>query len=417
MFAQVDRADIRQLCAAVAAGQDQLAVGAALRLHQRFQRRSGGGQDRWKTFHFRAHHGHVAGVVENAVLLLEAGLVRLVDDDAAQVRVGQEQGRAGADGQPRLSPGDGAPGGSPLRGAQIAVPGRGAHAEARLDAAFERLRQRDFRQQDQHLSAVLQRRGNGLQVGFGLARAGNAVKEEGRKLAPVDRLHHLGGSSPLLRRKLWRRMGGIRHRRRRVCRSGNCLDGAGFHKSPDHRVRHLRPAGKFAHQPLAARQRGDRCFALRRHALRDLAGQAVLRDRAGAVERGRRGDRHAHHRGERRIIIAADPLAQAAQAFGQRRRIVDGVHLAQLGSVHFLCRQPLGLPDHAGNFARAEGDANDAARRRFQLSPAVHNRAPPAPRSASERAGGAARRFECRSVSRARRNISSGPLAIQPLPR
>jgi hypothetical protein len=42
-----------------------------------------------------AHHRDVAGVILDAVLLLEARLVRLVDDDQAELGIGQEQAPSG----------------------------------------------------------------------------------------------------------------------------------------------------------------------------------------------------------------------------------------------------------------------------------------------------------------------------------
>ena len=54
-------------------------------------------EDHRDVLELAAHHRHVAGVILDAFLLLEARLVRLVDDDQAEVGIGQEQRRAGAD--------------------------------------------------------------------------------------------------------------------------------------------------------------------------------------------------------------------------------------------------------------------------------------------------------------------------------
>ncbi len=61
-----------------------------------------------------AHHRRVAGVILDPILLLEARFVRLVDDDQPELGVGQEQGRAGADGYSSLAAGDAAPGATTL---------------------------------------------------------------------------------------------------------------------------------------------------------------------------------------------------------------------------------------------------------------------------------------------------------------
>ena len=45
----------------------------------------------------RAHHGHVAGVIVHALVLLVGLVVFLVDDDQPEIRVGKKQRRARAD--------------------------------------------------------------------------------------------------------------------------------------------------------------------------------------------------------------------------------------------------------------------------------------------------------------------------------
>src|SRR5262249_52847455 len=41
------------------------------------------------------HHCHVAGVIVNAILLLVGGVMLLVDNDKAEIRVGKEERRPG----------------------------------------------------------------------------------------------------------------------------------------------------------------------------------------------------------------------------------------------------------------------------------------------------------------------------------
>ena len=62
-----------------------------------------------------AHHRRVAGVILDAVLLLEARLVRFVDDDQPELRIGQKQSGARADRDRRFAAGDPAPGAAALR--------------------------------------------------------------------------------------------------------------------------------------------------------------------------------------------------------------------------------------------------------------------------------------------------------------
>src|SRR3546814_1207763 len=45
-------------------------------------------------FQQAAHHRHVAGMIMDAVLLLEARLMRFIDDDEAGIGIRREQGRS-----------------------------------------------------------------------------------------------------------------------------------------------------------------------------------------------------------------------------------------------------------------------------------------------------------------------------------
>ena len=149
-------------------------------------RRRRRGEDDRDVLELAAHHRDVAGVILDAFLLLEARLMRLVDDDQAEVGIGQEQRRARADHDPRLAAGDRAPGAAALRLAQARMPGDRLAAEARGEALEERLGQRDLGEQDERLPALAERLGDRLEIDFGLARSGDAV-EQHRGEALADR--------------------------------------------------------------------------------------------------------------------------------------------------------------------------------------------------------------------------------------
>ena len=85
---EVDGADVRQGAAAEALGQIEPGVASALGIDARLDGGRRRGEDHWATLETPAHHGHVAGVVVDAVLLLVGGLVLLVDDDEAEVPIG-----------------------------------------------------------------------------------------------------------------------------------------------------------------------------------------------------------------------------------------------------------------------------------------------------------------------------------------
>ena len=85
-----------------ALAQAQVRVAAGLRVVQRFQRRRGAAQQHRHAERARAHQRDVARVVADAVLLLVAAVVFLVDHDQAGVRQRREHRRARADQHARL---------------------------------------------------------------------------------------------------------------------------------------------------------------------------------------------------------------------------------------------------------------------------------------------------------------------------
>ena len=100
---QVDRLDAGQMLAAEALRQVQPLVAAAPRIDLGLDRRRRRRQHDRDAGDARAHHRHVAGVVAHAVLLLVGGVVLLIDDDQAEIGIGQEQRRARADRDRRLA--------------------------------------------------------------------------------------------------------------------------------------------------------------------------------------------------------------------------------------------------------------------------------------------------------------------------
>ena len=122
MAAQIDEGDVGHLRAAEASGQHQVAVGPARRLHLGFDGGRRGGEDDGCALLAGPHDGHVAGVVVDALLLLEAGFMGFIDDGDAQILERQEQRRARADDDFCPAIGDGGPGGAAFTGLQIAVP-------------------------------------------------------------------------------------------------------------------------------------------------------------------------------------------------------------------------------------------------------------------------------------------------------
>ena len=120
---QVERGDGRHDRAAPWRSlEQQLAIAPDLDHVARLDRRGRRRQDDRDLLEMAAHHRDVAGVILDAFLLLEARLMRFVDDDQPEVGVRQEQRRARADHDLGIAAGDRAPRPPALRGAQVGMP-------------------------------------------------------------------------------------------------------------------------------------------------------------------------------------------------------------------------------------------------------------------------------------------------------
>jgi len=130
-------------------------------------------------------------VIIHPVVLLEAAVVFFVDDDEAEVGVGEEEPGAGADDDARFTGGDCLPQAAALGAGQCGVPFDRRAAEAGLEAAEELARQCDFGKHNENLPALLQSTCNRLEVDFGLTGAGYAIEQSNGEVRSVYR-----GSKP-----------------------------------------------------------------------------------------------------------------------------------------------------------------------------------------------------------------------------
>ena len=110
LAAQIDEPHDGKLGRRVAARQRDALVAAARDIDHCFERRGGRDQDDRDVGQRGAQHRHIAGLVDDPVLLLVGGIVLLVDDDQPEFGEGQEQRRTGADDHARPAGGDGPPG-------------------------------------------------------------------------------------------------------------------------------------------------------------------------------------------------------------------------------------------------------------------------------------------------------------------
>ena len=190
-FAHVEHAHRRRLRFARALVQAQVFESPAARVVQRFQRGRGAAEHDRHAELARTHQGEIAGVVADAVLLLVAGVVLLVDDDQARVRQWREHRRTRADDDARFA----TPGRGPGLGALVVVESRvhrmHRHAEARAETREQLRGQADFRHQHQRLLAAGEAVGNRIEVDLGLAAAGDAIEQQSRET--LRRAYRIGG--------------------------------------------------------------------------------------------------------------------------------------------------------------------------------------------------------------------------------
>ena len=286
ILGQVDRAHVGQARSGEALGQSDLAVAADLDHVPAFDCRGRRGQDHRHVLEPGAHHRGVASMILNSVFLLERGLVRFVDDDQPEVRIGQEQSRAGADRDLRLAARDRAPGAPPLRRAQVRMPRDRGAAEARLEALEEWLGERDLGQQDQRLFVLPQALGDRLEIDLGLARAGDSV-EQHRIEALADRGGEAGRGFDLIAVELGRGEIRIGPGERPVGVDPDRFERSGVDQPAHDAVADPGVIGKLANRALPAFERGERLFALRRHALWNGSSRAIFDELARPIQRGR----------------------------------------------------------------------------------------------------------------------------------
>ena len=99
------------------------------------------------------HDGNVAGMIAHAIFLFKTCLMRLINDNQAQIGKGKEKRRARAHQHLCAAIGDGTPDTAALGGSQIAVPNRWLDAKAGFEAGKEWGGQRDFGKKHQNLFA------------------------------------------------------------------------------------------------------------------------------------------------------------------------------------------------------------------------------------------------------------------------
>jgi len=359
---EVQRLDIGHRCTAETRGQFEQLVIALFNLMLALDRRCGRGQNYRDLLVQPAHHRDVAGVIAHAIFLLEAGLVRLVDDDQAKIGIRQEQRGARADDHPGAAVRKRPPVVLALGLFHTAVPGQRFGTEPGFKTIEKRLGQGDFRQQHQHLPVLPQGLGNGLEIDLGLARAGHAVEQKRLESRRAHGLDQHVADSVLVLAEINRAE--VRQRVRAGGKGRNLfpVKHSQFFQPPDYSDGYTRLVRQFADRTLAVAQLVQCLLALRRHPVGDLAIPPIFADRPIVGKGGAARKHHPQHRCRRGKIIGGRPLDQPPQRCAQGRNIANFEQRTQFFRIDFLDRKTLGFPDNAGQLARTQRCHHDRAR-------------------------------------------------------
>ena len=329
---EVQQGHFRQDRRPVPRRQLKPAVAALLRVPQGFQRRGGRGQHHCGPLDPGPRHRQVAAMIDQPLPLFERTVVLLVHDQQPQVDEGQEQGRPRPDHDIAAARAYRFPDLSAAGRGDAGVPFGGGSTEPGGDPGDQILGQGDLGQQDQDLGRRIgpQRPRRGLQIGLGLARAGDAVEQEGGKAALARRRRDRGRRRRLVRIERGRgmiRMGRIE--------GGDRLDlddlqHALVQQAFDHAGGHPRRPRQIGARHGAVTQ----CLQNRHARCRQLGGRPVPDPSHAPLGPGPGGtqplQRRRRHLPRRTQGPAGGPFDEIHGAFGQPRLVqnmVDGLQL------------------------------------------------------------------------------------------
>ncbi len=329
--------------------QARHAIAAVLGVREGFEARRRGGQHHGRLFQFAAQHRQIARLIADAFVLFVRAVMFFIDDDQAQILKRQKQRRARSGHNARAAGMHFAIGAAAGFGREVGMPFGREHAEAFFKARHHRLGQRDFRQHHQNLRVRigLQSGGDRLHIDFRLARACDAVEQDGFKFSAAHGgAEHVGGCA-LLRRQNCRRARHVRDRERAVLRNLDERQRAFLHQPRDYAGGHAGAARQFGGGlgAFSGARRLDHLLPRFRHFGRDVIGGDQRRIDRRRLQRRRGAQHHAQQfarigddifraqfdefaqwRGERRTI---ELVRQRFHLAGFAFEIGDGPHYAQ----------------------------------------------------------------------------------------
>jgi len=219
-------------------------------------------------------------------------------------------------------------------------------AETRFEAAHELIGERDLRQHDDGLFAVLQRPRHRLEINFRLPRAGDAVEQRRREIPRIHRRPQRVHRRRLLRNELGhavKRIGNGRalFRYRHLDEIARCNEPVDDRRGA---FRRLRQRCFRADRPISRNL--ERSLACGRHAPR--IGRALHQRNAEAgfhrLERSARAHHHPHRHAERAQRVFGDPFGKAQRDLRQRRHVEPRGHrleLLRIDGLAFIAHRPV----------------------------------------------------------------------------
>ncbi len=312
--AQIDQADFRHHRRAVAPRQLQPFVPPGGSVHVGFERRRRARQHHRTILDACAHHRHVARVIDGAFFLLVGLLVLLIDDDEAEFGKRQEQRRARAHHHPRFALHHRAPGAAALLWRQVGMPFGRAAAEPLGKPVEELNGERDFRQQDERLPAAAKRFRNRGEIGFRLARAGDAVQQRCGKSLAGDRAAQSARRGFLLQIERGGRETRVRAGERRELRQRDFGKRPGIDQPTDDRGRRIRFLGKSGGTARHSVTRDLEHALARRGHPRRHCGPAHVADTRDFRRKGlRHAQRQRQHEARRGEGVSRHPIDEVAE--------------------------------------------------------------------------------------------------------
>ena len=242
----------------------------------------------------------------------------LVYNNQAKISKGQKQSRTRTDHHFGAAVDDRAPVVHALALSQSRMPAGGMDTETFFKTVQPLRRQGNFRHHNQHLAAVFQRLGHGLEINFGFAGTGNAVQQRNRKSA-ADFGNQPGGGFRLLGGQADFLVFGIGQLKGFFLFNGKGLQHTGINHGLDNRRTTAGSGADFGpgigimpkkfHYPPARVGIFKFCLCQR------FAGKTIQRHGLIVVENGFDTHNHFERKAQKSHIIRSDESHEFAQRF------------------------------------------------------------------------------------------------------